>query len=641
VAESRPKILNVNDDPSTRYIITRMLQRGGFEVVEAVTGGEALERVLNGPVLVVLDVQLPDLSGFEVCRRIKSDPRTSSIPVLQVSASFVKTENKVQGLEGGADGYLYQPVEAPELIATVRALLRMREAEAEAKRLSWHWRATFDALSDAVCLLDGQGLVVRANKAFQALFGGAATGKAFSELLRAGRAEVPGGTGAEDASGVSEVQLGDRWFRLSADPVLDDAGRRTGGVRVLADLTDRRRLEEELRARAEELSVADKRKDEFLAMLAHELRNPLAAITTGVQVLDRILPAEGRAGRMRELVRRQSRHLSRLVDDLLDVSRITRGKIELRMERVDLCAVVRQAVQVVKPLIDERRHGLEVSLPEAPLWIEADATRVEQVVANLLDNAAKYTEPDGQIRVSAARQGDWAEVKVRDTGLGIPADMLDRVFEPFAQGEQSLARSRGGLGIGLTLVRRLVGMHGGEATVTSPGVGQGSEFSVRLPSLDAAAEHAASQPGASQPEVVNPGSRHIVLVEDNADAREALQDLLHDWGHRVDVAKDGPSAVERVLALKPDVALVDIGLPGIDGYQVARNVRAAPDGKGLFLVALTGYGGSQQRRQALDAGFDLHLVKPVEPDELARLLKELPTRTGGQDRRPDASNAPA
>ncbi len=411
--ERVPRILNVNDDPSTRYVISRILRQAGFEVSEAESGEQALEVVPSAmPDLVVLDVKLPGINGFEVCRRLKADPATSSIPILQTSANFVKSENRVQGLEEGADAYLMQPVEPQELIATIRALLRMRAAEAAARSAAMQWKATFDAIGDGVCLLDSEGRVQRCNVALAARFGAAQApeslvGRSFAELLgEPGTVdrEVLARLGAPGEKRVLEVQLGTSWIRISADTVLDERGRPAGGVRVLTDLTDKRRLEEELRRRADELAALDRRKDEFLAMLAHELRNPLAAISAGVQVLERIDSVLPKVARMRELVGRQTKHLSRLVDDLLDVSRITRGKIELRKEKLDLVLLTREVLQVQGPAIQGRQHRLELSMPLQPVWLIADPGRIQQVLTNLLDNASKYTDPGGQIWLSIERE---------------------------------------------------------------------------------------------------------------------------------------------------------------------------------------------------------------------------------------------
>ncbi len=503
-------VLAVNDDKASLYLAKRLLLGAGYRVLEATTGEEALRMAeQERPDVIVLDVKLPDISGFEVCKRLRSRPETASIAVMHTSATFVTPEKKVRGLEGGADAYLTEPYEGEELIATVRSLLRMRRAE------------------------------------------------------------------------------------------------------------------QELRRRAEHLTEADRRKDLFLAMLAHELRNPLAAITTAAGILEHRQPADSKDGRMISIIQRQTNHLARLVDDLLDVSRLTRGKVELRQTRLDLRGVLEQVLAVFRPLAENRRLTLESHLPAAPLWMEADTTRLVQVFTNLLDNATKYTDAGGAISVRAEHQRAedgrrGALVRVKDTGIGIRPEVLPTVFELFSQADESLERTRGGLGIGLTLVRNLVEMHAGRVEAHSGGLGRGSEFVVWLPLRP---EVSAAKQEVAQPELVK-RRRHILLVEDNADARQALQDLLETWGHRVEVAADGLRGLELAVQRAPEVALVDIGLPGLDGYRVAEELRAKM-GRGIRLVALTGYDGTEDQSRAREAGFDLHLVKPVRPDDLSRLLSEL------------------
>jgi PAS domain S-box-containing protein len=628
-------LLNVNDDEANRYALTRILRSAGYRVLEGATGAEALRLTREErPDLVVLDVKLPDLNGIEVCRLLKADPRTAGIAVLHVSARYVRTENKVEGLESGADGYLAQPVDAAELLATVRALLRMRRAEEQARRVALEWKSTFEALGDGVCLLDGEGRVMRANRSFSVLLckpEAEILGQPFVQLMReAAGSEAPlppccdGGASCREQA---EVNLGGRWYRVAADPVEDAAGAVTGAVRILSDITAHREMEDALRQRAEELAEADRRKDEFLAMLAHELRNPLAAIVNALYLAEARWPA-GVGAKPLEVMKRQGKHMSRMVDDLLDVSRFNRGHIELRHAQVDLRQVVQHVVEARRPSLKDKGLTLEVSLPEgSSLALSGDGTRLEQVVSNLLDNATKYTDRGGHVSlavtVEAGAAGRQAVLRVRDTGIGMSPKLLARVFDLFVQGEQQLDRSRGGLGIGLTLVRRLVQLHGGMVVARSEGEGRGSEFEVRLP---LSPEVAAPAP---VPEPLRGGvkeglrGRRVLLVEDNEDTRDALKDLLSLWGHEVEVATDGFQGVARFPDVRPEVALVDLGLPGMDGFQVARRIREIEGGQRVFLVALTGYGGVHGQ-QAVEAGFDLHLVKPVAPATLERLLEKLP-----------------
>jgi signal transduction histidine kinase/CheY-like chemotaxis protein len=378
-------------------------------------------------------------------------------------------------------------------------------------------------------------------------------------------------------------------------------------------LAERQQLEDTLRERAAQLVDADRRKDEFLAMLAHELRNPLAPLKMSLELLEL---GVGQRERFLQMADRQVRHLVRLVDDLLDVSRITRGKITLRREPVLLSAVVERAVEQSRPLVDARGQTLTVSLPREEVRLDADLVRLVQVLGNLLSNAAKYTPPSGSIWVTAEVLGEEVVLRVRDTGVGLTPELLPRVFELFFQGDADIDRTRGGLGIGLTLVRALVELHGGRVTATSPGVGLGSEFAVWLPTLPGA-RAAAAPPG----ERVEPTRRlRILVVEDNHDAAESLTALLELWGHDVRVAHDGVAALRLAESEAPDVILSDIGLPGMDGYELARQLRARPAFGRVVLVALSGYGRDEDRRLAAEAGFDHHMVKPPDLDALVRLI---------------------
>ena len=380
---------------------------------------------------------------------------------------------------------------------------------------------------------------------------------------------------------------------------------------------------EAARAAAEAESSA---KDEFLAMLGHELRNPLMPIGLAMQTIRGVAERDPTVQEAREVVERQVKHLAHLLDDLLDVSRLTRGKIELRKETVALQTIVAEALEITRSVIDDRAHVVSVSLPEEPLWFVADPTRITQVAGNLLENAAKFTPRGGEISVTAYREGDEVVLSVRDTGIGIAPELLRRAFDLFAQGEQPLARPDGGLGIGLALARRLIELHGGTIIGQSEGSGRGSEFVLRLP-IGVSVGPGGRDDGA---QVAVP-ARHILLVEDDDNVRKALQRILQLDGHRVQVARDGLEGVELALATAPDVAFIDIGLPRIDGYEVGRRIRAAL-GKLVRLVALTGYGQAQDQRRSSDAGFDAHLVKPVSYDELTRILGRPGPNDAGGDR---------
>jgi two-component system, sensor histidine kinase len=507
--------------------------------------------------------------------------------------------------------------------------------------------ATIAALPLAALAISRTGDLLAANAAAEQTLG-ATSGASETDALRAIRAAVAGArsgalpepfetvdaTGATVMIRIGALRLGDIEMLLVVAEHRGDVSALAAQVRLLeedlratrtdmdtanAELTAANEelhcANEELQARLAELrdaADASRHKDDFLAMLAHELRNPLAPILSAMQVIRRHPDNLEVVQRAREIVERQVRHQAQLLDDLLDVSRITRGLIKLRKGSIDARAAVAAAVEATRPVIDARTHTLAVMLPDEPLRLEADPTRLTQMVTNLLDNAAKYTNPGGHIEVSAQRDGAHVVICVRDTGVGIPLDLQARIFELFTQGDVPIARPLGGLGLGLSLVRSLTELHGGTVEVRSEGTGRGSEFTLRLP-----AGTVESKSGA---EVASTGAaRHVLVIEDNTDAREMLRIALELDGHRVETAADGASGVEVALRTTPDLILVDIGLPGLDGYAVARRLRAAL-GHRVTLVALTGYGQAEDRRRTSEAGFDAHLVKPVDPDVLSRAL---------------------
>ena len=381
-----------------------------------------------------------------------------------------------------------------------------------------------------------------------------------------------------------------------------------------------RKLEQDLREQAAALREADRHKNEFLAVLAHELRNPMAPILNSVEVLKLLGTSDAHIDQARDIVERQVKQMVRIVDDLLDLTRIAQGKVELRRSTFDLAAAVAEAIQTTAPLYEAQGHRLSVSLPKEPLRIEGDQARIVQVLVNLLNNAGKYTDRGGHVRLTAGREGDEVAVTVTDNGVGIEKEMLDRVFDLFTQIDRARPDSRGGLGIGLTLVRQLVQLHGGRVSVRSDGPGSGSEFVVRLPAV-----LPSGVPAKADPARQTTTPLHILIIEDNTDARLTLQQLLTLLGHRVDSAANGSEGVTAALAGRPDVALIDIGLPGMDGLEAARRLR---DGlaNAVLLVALTGHASEDDRRAALNAGFDDHLAKPVDLDALNRLLADAASR---------------
>lgn len=399
---------------------------------------------------------------------------------------------------------------------------------------------------------------------------------------------------------------GRRTVLAYASPVHDDSGRLTGATNVLVDITEQKQTETRLRE-------ADRRKQEFLAMLAHELRNPLAPIRSGLDLLSLTDCPEQEAI---ALMQQQVEHLVRLVDDLLDVSRIGEGRINLHREPVTLSAAVRRAAALVRPLVEGRRQELVVSLPEEPIWLDADPVRLIQIFGNLLNNASKFSETKGRIELSAHRHGNEIFVQVRDYGVGIDRQALEQMFEPFFQASTAIDRSPGGLGVGLTLVKRLVEMHGGAVSVRSEGPGRGSAFLVRLP---IAATPSPATPQIHPPEPAPPRERRVLVVDDSLGAAKMLRRLIAHLGpHRVEMVHDGGIALEAAHRFRPDVIFLDIGLPSLDGYEVARRLRET--GYRSLLVAVTGYGQEEDRRKSKEAGFDEHVVKPIGLHTLRAML---------------------
>ena len=498
---SHAQILVVDDNDSKRYVKSRTLMRADYTVVEATTIAQARDRLLaDPPDLVLLDVRLPDGDGRDLCAWIKSTPALAQIAVLQTSAVMIESRDRIASLDAGADGYLLEPIEPEELVAHVRALLRLRQAE----------------------------------------------------------------------------------------------GERQAAIQALRE--------------------ADRRKDEFLAMLGHELRNPLAPIRNAVEILrSEDAPLREKA---RTIIARQVGHLSRLVDDLLEVSRITQRKVVLKRHDVTLRTVVEAAIETARPYLDAARHHLTVSMPPGDVWLNVDPVRIAQALGNLLHNAAKFTPPDGHVRVEARRTGDHLEIAVDDDGVGIAPETLPLVFDLFTQDERSLERSQGGLGIGLSLVRGMVEMHGGSVRAESGGPQRGSRFTIRLPLAGNAAPH-----HGLPAEAASAGAgRRVLVVEDNLDAAETLGMMLTTHGHDVTVVTDSDAAIPAARAARPDVVLLDIGLPGMDGYQLARRLREHPETRGAYLIAVSGYGQDRDRARSADAGFDLHLTKPVEPAHLVEAI---------------------
>jgi signal transduction histidine kinase len=472
------------------------------------------------------------------------------------------------------------------------------------------FRNIIEKNADGVIVVRRDGRICFVNPAAVELLGRSA-----SDLLggQFGIPLVPTGTTEVD------IPLGGGAVRIAELRTVETEWEGTPALLItLHDVTERKRLDEQLRQKADQLLEADRLKDEFLAMLAHELRNPLAPILNAVHIMrlrgdDRVLLEE-----LREMVERQVRVMARLVDDLLDVSRITRGKIRLRMEPVDLLAVVHRGVETTRPMLQARCQSLKLTTPSGPLRLQADSVRLEQILVNLLNNASKYSDDRSEIVLTLTVQSGVAIIEVTDFGIGIAPEMLPRVFELFAQADRSLDRARGGLGIGLTLVRSLVTMHGGTVTCRSDGLGKGSAFVVRLPMV-APAVAVDPPPVVETPPDCSRVFR-VLVIDDNINSAESLALIIKLWGHDTRVAHGGPRALEIAAAYRPEIVLLDIGLPEMDGYAVARSLRATPGLEGTLLLAITGYSRDEDRQRSREAGFDHHLVKPLDLDALEALI---------------------
>ena len=492
------------------------------------------------------------------------------------------------------------------------------------------FRTTLTSIGDAVVVTDAQGRVTLLNPVAEALTGwdADAIGRPVETVFRIVNEETRAPVenpvdkvlreGAVVGLANHTVLIGrdgrERPIDDSGAPIRDGRGRVVGVVLVFRDITERRASEQRLHEN-------DRRKDEFLAMLAHELRNPLAPIRNAAHTLTLLGQPDERLRWVSGVIERQVGLLTRLVDDLLDVSRITSGKITLQHERVPVAAaVIAQAVETARPAAESRRETLEVDVADDVGVVEGDPARLVQAVGNLLDNAIKYSEEGGRVRLTARAEAQEVVIAVRDEGVGIDAELLPHVFDLFIQADRSLERRQGGLGIGLTLVRRLVEMHGGRVAVASEGAGRGSEFTIRLPRLAVDVPAPAAAPVAAAREAPSGPTRRVLVVDDQPDSTDSLALLLRLHGHEVYTAADGPGAVDEFLRSKPEVVFLDLGLPGMSGYDVARRLRATPEGRDVRLVAVTGYGTEADRERTRAAGFDLHLAKPVDPHAVEALL---------------------
>lgn len=699
--ELATNILVVDDLPEKLLVFETMLEELNQNLVFVRSGAEALREVLRREFAVILlDVNMPDIDGFETARLIRRYRRSAHTPIIFITA-YADEMQTARGYALGAVDYIMSPVVPEVLRSKVRVFVELqvmqrrlrRQAEERvalaaaeaARRAAEEATARSDFLARAGAELGGSlelevsrrkllSLVVPrlAPRAMLLLLDGLsdsgavmacadadpADGIRFGErlvetldpALQRGLTEVlerrtplllagrpPHGTaaaadgadwtgGAVVPLGVGERVIGALWAGTEPSRIdlalLGDLADRAAiafeNARLYrslqAEIVDRRQAEQRLRD-------ASRRKDEFLAMLSHELRNPLAPIRNAVELIRRLAPPDPKLAWATEVSDRQVAHLTRLVEELLDVARISQGKIALRNEPLDLQGAVAQAVETVRPYIDARGHQLALRQPDAPVWLRGDAGRLAQVVGNLLHNAAKYTPDGGSIQLELQVEQGEALIIVSDNGIGIEPDLLPNVFELFEQGQRSLDRSQGGLGVGLTLVQRLVQLHHGSVEVTSAGRGHGAQFRVRLPCLSEVRpeEPPAGADGASLAGCA--GGCRVLVVDDNRDAAETTAMYLQLAGHEVKTVGDGPQALASAPVYAPDVVVLDIGLPGLDGYEVARRLRRLPQTERALLIALTGYGQASDQRQAEEAGFDAHYVKPTDPGMLAARIR--------------------
>jgi len=579
-ADGKVSILLVDDQPSRLLTYESILSSLGQNLVAVRSGLEALDKLMRQEFAVVLlDVSMPDMDGFEAARLIHEHPRFEKTPIIFVTGVHVSELDRLTGYKVGAVDYVSIPVVPEILRSKVAVLVELYLKRRELRELNRTLALANERLAEANTTLQAEKTreLETLNRILQ---------RANSELERANRT-------------------------------------------LQSEVAERARVEQALKE-------ADRHKDEFLAMLAHELRNPLAPILNAVQLMRRKPVEDPQLAWSRDVIERQLAHLTRLVDDLLDVSRITRGKINLSREPVEVAGLVARAVETVQPLITERGHQLSVDVPEEPIQVYGDPLRLTQALGNVLANAAKYTERPGRISLTARPVNAGVEIRVRDTGIGIPATLLPKIFDMFTQLQNESGRSQTGLGIGLALVRKLLEMHGGTVTAFSEGNGLGSEFLITLPVISgdvgrtaAAAAGRTNGRDVSRSAPVPPSAsaqvrRRILVADDNSDSLESLATLLELGGHEVFSAPNGAVALESAERHLPDVALLDIGMPKLDGYEVARRIRAQPWGRGMTLVALTGWGQESDRRRSGEAGFDSHLVKPLDLDKLTELLGRLP-----------------
>ena len=573
-ANDKVNILLVDDQPARLLTYESVLSELGQNLVCAHSGLEALDKLMHEEFAVVLlDVSMPGMDGFEAARLIHDHPRFEKTPIIFVTGVHVTDLDRLKGYKAGAVDYVSIPVVPEILRSKVAVLVELYCKRRELLELNRNLGQANERLAEANTTLQAEK-----TRELEAL--NATLQRANAELERTNRS-------------------------------------------LQSEVAERARAERALKE-------ADRHKDEFLAMLAHELRNPLAPMLNAVQLMRMKPVTDQQLSWSRDVIERQLAHLTRLVDDLLDVARITRGRINLSREPIELGTLVARAVEIVQPLIQERGHQFTTEIPDGTLRVNADPLRLTQALGNVLGNAAKYTERQGNISLSVRRQGTEIDIRVRDNGIGIPAEVLPRIFDLFTRLDRRSDHPHSGLGIGLALVRRLLQMHDGTISAHSEGTGRGSEFVIRLPLLPETTQSVNGRQPATTADAP-PVRRRILVADDNADALQTLATVLELSGHEVFSAANGSLALECAERHLPEVALLDIGMPLLDGYEVARRIRAQAWGKRITLVALTGWGQESDRRRSQEAGFDSHLVKPLDLGKLTQLLARLPASAPAAD----------
>ena len=641
-AENAPaaEVLVVDDNPATRYATARVLRAAGFRTKEAGTGLDALNLVATGISAVILDVHLPDIDGFEVCSRIRNRRETSLLPVIHLSASHVLNDDKVRGLQAGADAYMTHPAEPALLVATLQALIRARTAEERMRRADAGFRAIYDQAPSGISLFDSGGRFAGVNPAMLALLKRsepevigrplldfaapdwhAAIGRHLESSRRGvWRGEFPlldaGGAPVHMAWSLSQHVIGEQILAIATD-----VSERIALSQQREDLLER---EQAARATAERLSRS---KDEFIAVLSHELRTPLNAIMGWVHVLRRA-PSPDNLKRGLETIERNAKIQTRLISDILEVSRMRMGKLRLVLEPTNVADVIDASVAALAESTREKSLSIDVALGDDLAPIVADPDRVQQIVWNLLTNAIKFSNAGGRIRIGLDRSEDALTLTVEDEGKGIDASFLPLIFERFTQSDPSSNREHGGLGLGLSIVRQLAELHGGAVAAYSEGLGRGAKFVARLPLVARISEDAAATssrigkagPGAVEADAL--GGLRVLIVEDDADAREILGVVLRDSGARVSEAVGYDDALARLDVEVPDVLISDIGLPGRDGYALMREIRlrSGSASRRLPAIALTAFTRPKDQEAALAAGFDAHCAKPIRPYELVDVI---------------------